>query len=75
MSDTKRMHRKWVIEFWDFGEWNVGAYGSWDKKSEAINECQKMNRNTTHEERTEVYEGHRFRVRINPDWEKGERRK
>ncbi len=67
MSDTRRMNRKWVIEFWDHGAWNIGAYGSWDKKTEAIAVCERMNRATPHCVRAEVYDGHRFRVRINPD--------
>lgn len=45
----QHMGKKWIIEFWDFGQWNVGAYGSWDYKAEAIAVVQKTNKGMTHE--------------------------
>ena len=69
------MYRKWVIEFWDHGQWNIGAYGSWDKKTEAIAVCQKMNRETPHEVRAEAFGGRRFRVRTNSEIKRRERRR
>ena len=62
-----RMNGKWVIEFWDFDAWNVGTYGSWNHKKEAIAVCDKMNRETCHDERQGCFSGHRFRVRSNRD--------
>lgn len=53
----------WCIEFWDFGAWNEYGIGRLKYKAEAIAIAQKMNRETSHEIRRDVFGGHRFRVR------------
>jgi len=60
---TEVLTRAWCVEFWDFGAWNEWASTRRKYKAEAVALAQKMNRETTHENRIGAFEGHRFRVR------------
>jgi hypothetical protein len=59
--------KRYVIEFYDFGAWNImndsrNPYG-WEHKSQAIERCEQLNRETDHMTREGAFCGHRYRVR------------
>lgn len=59
------MSREWVIQFWDFDQWDTYATGPFKHKQQAIDRCQELNRQGPYGSRGgfEWQEGHRFRVR------------
>ena len=55
---------RYCVEFWDHGAWNEWAStGRFKHRQEAVAVAQQMNRETCHEERRDIFEGRRFRVR------------
>lgn len=59
------MSKQWVIQFWDFDQWDVYAGMRFDYKQQAIDHCQALNRRGPYGSRGgfEWQDGHRYRVR------------
>lgn len=59
--------KRYVIEFWDSNAWNIMSDSKnphgWEYKTQALQRCAELNRETDHNTRQGAFNGHRYRVR------------